>query len=171
MRGLWGVTMSLEPALCSSLPAAFLPWPSATHSLERTTGSSSVAHRCWRALISSTPVPDPVEPQRPQPRLWVSGVPMLTCWHDLTNVNILCMVTSAPRSSPLTSLPAPRLSLSVYAFKKKKSWECLTPKKMIFIFLLQNFFELFLSFSCIFHFLCSRQLPISIGGEQRRQQV
>lgn len=120
MRGLWGVTTSLEPALCSSLPAAFLPWPSAAHSLERTTGSSSVAHRCWRALISSTPVPDPVEPQRPQPRLWVSGVPMLTCWRDLTNVNILCMVTSAPRPSPLTSLPAPRLSLSVYAFKKKK---------------------------------------------------
>lgn len=159
-RGLWGVTrVCLEPALCSSLPAASLPWPSVTHSLERTTGSSSVAHRCWQALISSMPVPHPVEPQSPWPRLWVSGAHTLTCWRDLTNVNILCMVTSAPCPFPLTSLPALRLSLSVYALKKKKkSREYLT----IFIFLLQNFFELFLSFSCIFHFLCSKQLLISI---------
>lgn len=59
VRGLWGVTrVCLEPALCSSLP-----WPSVAHSLERTTGSSSAAHRCWQALISSMPVPHPVEPE------------------------------------------------------------------------------------------------------------
>lgn len=132
----------LEPALCSSLPAASLPWPSVTHSLERTTGSSSVAHRCWQALISSMPVPHPVEPQSPWPRLWVSGAHTLTCWRDLTNVNILCMVTSAPCPFPLTSLPALRLSLSVYALKKKKNHGSISQ----FSF---SYCRIFLSSSCL----------------------